>query len=264
MAAAPAPSLWALIRALWHRSAVMFVRYAVNTVGTLVSVYLVFLVSFFGAHYLGGNTPAMGHTVSGLVVGFFLWFLVIATYSDLSWNIMREAQWGTLEQLMMTPFGFRWVSLITVIVDTVINFLLASLMLAAMILTSGRPLHIDLVTVVPLLILVVANGVGIGFAMAGLALIYKRIESLFQVLQFVFIGLIAAPVASYPLLAALPLSMPSHLIGEAMTNGTRLWQLPAGELAVATLVSAAYLALGLYVFGVMERRARLSGNLAHY
>ncbi|MBX6350238.1 MAG: ABC transporter permease [Clostridia bacterium] len=268
-AARGAEGLWILARALWHRSAVMFLRYAFNTLGLLVSLYLVFLVFFLGANYVGGGfagspVPGLGRTLDQLVVGFFLWFLALAAYQDLADKVMQEAQWGTLEQVMMTPFGFRWVSLVTVLVDTVLNFAIAAVILAAMLLTSGRTLHVDLATVVPLLLLVVGTSVGLGFGLAGLALIYKRVQALYQVLQFLLIFLIAAPLDASPLLGLLPLTLPAHLTIDAMTQGTRLWQMPVRELALASVVSAAYLALGLLVFGRMERAARATGNLAHY
>lgn len=40
-----------------------------------------------------------GESLEGLVVGFLVWTFAIAAYSDLSWELMREAQQGTLEQL---------------------------------------------------------------------------------------------------------------------------------------------------------------------
>lgn len=268
-AASGVPGLWILARALWHRSAVMFLRYAFNTLGLLVSLYLVFLVFFLGASYVGGGfsgspVPGLGRTLDQLVVGFFLWFVALAAYQDLADRITQEAQWGTLEQVMMTPFGFRWVSLISVVVDTALNFAIAAVILAAMLLTSGRALHIDVATVLPLLLLVVVTSVGLGFALAGLALIYKRVQALYQVLQFLLIFLIAAPMDASPLLRLLPVTLPAHLTIAAMTQGTRLWRMDPADLAEAVFVSLTYLALGLLVFGRMERAARATGNLAHY
>lgn len=178
---------------------------------------------------------------------------------------MNEARLGTLEQLMMTPFGFRWVSVFEVVTATVTSLLMSGVILAAMLLTTGRQLQIDLVTIVPLLLLVTATAFGIGFGLAGLALVYKRIDAIFQVMQFFFIALISAPTfMPMAMVNVLPLSLTSLLINYAMTDGVTLTELGAGRLAVAVINAAVYLGIGLFVFGRMEKKARLNGSLAQY
>ena len=66
--------------------------------------------------------------------------------------------------------------------------------LAVMLFVTGRTLALDPLTVVPIATLAVAPAVGVGFVFGGLAIRFKRIENAFQLVQFVFIGLIAAPV----------------------------------------------------------------------
>lgn len=264
------PRLGAVARAVWMKTIVMLRRYTFNTISQVVSIYFLFLVVFFGAQGIsgavGGSPVALGDTLDATIVGFFLWFLALATNSDLSWGIMSEARLGTLEQMMMTPVGFRWVSFFQVIANTIASLLMSGVILAAMLLTSGRQLQIDFATVVPLLLLVLVTSTGIGFVLAGLALIYKRIEALFQMMQFIFIALIGAPalIDSVPVLAALPLSLPSLLLNRAMTEGLPLGELGADKLLLAALSAGVYFTVGLLVFGRMERKARDSGSLAQY
>jgi ABC-2 type transport system permease protein len=84
-------------------------------------------------------------------------------------------------------------------------------MLVPMMLVSGRWLNLDPLTVVPLVMLAVAPIVGLGFLMGGLALLYKRVENLFGIITFGFVGLITAPVEQFELLKLLPLAQGSHL-----------------------------------------------------
>lgn len=247
----------------------MLRRYAFNTLTQMISVYFLFLIVFFGtrgiAGAVGGSAVALGDTLDTTIVGFFLWFLALASHSELAWTVMNEARLGTLEQLMMTPFGFRWVSVFEVVTATVTSLLMSGVILAAMLLTTGRQLQIDLVTIVPLLLLVTATAFGIGFGLAGLALVYKRIDAIFQVMQFFFIAHISAPTfMPMAMVNVLPLSLTSLLINYAMTDGVTLTELGAGRLAVAVINAAVYLGIGLFVFGRMEKKARLNGSLAQY
>ena len=74
----------------------------------------------------------------------------------------------------------------------------------------------------PLAFLTVAPIYGIGFVMAGLALVFKRIQAFFQILQFVFVFfLFIPPETSWA--KTLPLSLGTRLIGKAMTEGQSLW-----------------------------------------
>lgn len=103
-----------------------------------------------------------------------------------------------------------------------------------------------------------------GFLFGGLAIRFKRVENAFQLVQFLFVGLVAAPVGTYPLLKWLPLSQGSQLLQEAMKNGTALWTLPAGELGVLVVTAVGYLALGFAAFVYCQRWARREGVMGHY
>lgn len=67
-----------------------------------------------------------------------------------------------------------------------------------------------------------------------------------------------------PIVNVLPLSLPSLLINYAMTDGLTLTEPGAGQMAVAAINAAVYLGIGLFVFGRLEKKARLSGSLAQY
>lgn len=163
-----------------------------------------------------GDGSALTDSIEGIIVGYLLWTMAIGAYSGLAWNVTRESQWGTLEQLFMSPFGFGRVIAVQTVVNVLEAFLWGVGILALMSLTTGKSLAIEPVTVVVLVTLAVAPAVGIGFVFAALAMLYKRVENAFPLVQFVLIGLIAAPVGEYPLLEWLPLAQGSHLLSRAM------------------------------------------------
>ncbi len=251
-----------LARAVARKALVLRVRYAFNTVTSLVTVYLFFALLVFGGRELAPTVIA--DSLSGIVVGFFLLLMATVAYGDLSWNLTREAEWGTLEQLYMSPLGFGRVVAVKTAVNLLVSFGYGVALLALMVATTGVPLSLDPLTVLPLGGLTLASAVGVGFVLGGLALVFKRIENLFQLVQFAFVALVALPVEDAPALKLLPLSLGSHLLRRAMGDGTALWALPAGDLGLLVLTAVAYLGGGYLVFRYFAREARKRGTLGQY
>ncbi|MEE6211370.1 ABC transporter permease [Salarchaeum sp. III] len=249
-------------RASARKTVLLLVRYPVNTLSQVGTLILVFFVIFYGGRAVA--PAAIDDSLSGIIVGYLLWSMAIAAYSGLSWAVTREAQWGTLEQLFMSPLGFGRVMATKTVVNVLESFLWGAITLAVMLVVTGRSLALDPFTVVPLGALAVAPAVGIGFVFGGLAIRFKRVENAFQLLQFVFIALIAAPVGDYPLLKWLPLAQGSHLLQRAMADGVPLTRMPAGELGVLVVTAVGYLAVGYAAFHYCQRWARRAGVMGHY
>lgn len=251
-----------LFLASLRKRLVLLKRYPVNTLSQFGTILLVFLVIFVGGMAIA--PAAMSASLSGIIVGYMLWSMSIVAYSGLSWNVTREAQWGTLEQLFMSPFGFGRVMAVQTLVNVLESFMWGVGTLAVMLLVTGRSLSLDPLTVVPIGLLALAPAVGVGFVFGGLAIRFKRIENAFQLVQFVFIGFIAAPVGTYPWLRWVPLAQGSHLLQVAMRDGVPLTAMPATDLAVLLLTAVGYLLLGYGVFTYCQVWARRKGVMGHY
>lgn len=251
-----------LFRTVFKKQAILLLRYPVNTFSQIVTIYIFFVIIFYGGQAVAG--PALTDTIDGLIVGFFLYTMTIVAYSGLAWNVTREAQWGTLEQLYMSPFGFGRVMVVKAAVNVIFSLVWGGVILALMVLTTGRSLYFDIVTLVGIGVLTLVPVIGVGFVFAGLALLYKRIENLFQLVQFAFIALIAAPLSSYRWLAVLPLVEGSRLLQLAIREGTRLWEFPATDLGILLGTAIVYFVGGYYLFQRAQHRARRRGLLGHY
>jgi ABC-2 type transport system permease protein len=187
-----------------------------------------------------------------------------SAFSDLTWTISREAQWGTLEQLYMTTYRFESLMILKSAINVLLSFLTGALILLLMMVTTQQFVSVDILTIVPIVFLGLGSVVGIGFIFAGLAIIYKRIEAIFQLLSFGLIGLITAPVESIPLLKLLPLAQSSYLLQLAMENGVHLWGFDIIEIGILIVVFGAYLGIGLIFFHLAQNRARKLGVMGHY
>lgn len=250
--------------AVFEKQLILLRRYWINTAMLLVTTYIFFAMIFYGGQSVAGAAIGDG-TLDGIVVGFFLFTATVSAYFGIAGNVMREAQWGTLEQLAMSPFGIGRVMAVKSVWNVSISVGIALVLLVVMLVTTDRSLHLDPVTIVVLVVLSILSVVGVGFVFAGLSLLYKRIENVSQLMQFAFIGLIATPAADgRASLAALPLSQGSALLQAAMTENVRLWEFPVADLAVLVGVGVGYLVVGYVVFHVFVRRARRLGVLGHY
>lgn len=256
---------WALFRALLKMRYIYLKRYYFDTISMIVTMFLIFLLIFYGAMALLGGTPAhSGETLEGIVVGFMVWTFALVAYSNLSWGMIEEAQQGTLEQLYMSPLGFGWVTIFRIVANFIINAIMVFVVLLLMMASTGKWLNLDVLSLIPLVLLTVAGAYGIGFVMGGLALVFKRVQSSLQILQFVIVIFIAAPFGWSPVMRFMPLSLGTWLIGKVMIGGQSLPQLPAGDVLFLIGNSAFYFGVGFLAFKFFENIARDRGLLGHY
>ncbi|WP_128475849.1 ABC transporter permease [Halorussus pelagicus] len=251
-----------LAKAVLYREYLVFVRYPANAIGGIVVSLFFFGLLFYGGRMLAGQ--ALTDSIEGIIVGYFLWTLSVGAYSAISNDIGSEVQWGTLERHVMTPFGFAPVAFLKGVAKLVRTFVTSTVILAAMLLVTRTTLALDVLTIVPVAVLSVASVLGLGFAAGGVTVLYKRIGSWLNLLQFGFIVLISAPAFGIGWTKFLPLALGSSMLQRAMVDGTRLWEFPLADLAVLTGTAVGYVALGYAVFELATRRARRLGVLGDY
>jgi len=254
---------WNVFKAQIKKTFILRWRYLFNTVSTLATFYVVFLLMFTGARSLEAG-PVSADNLEGLLVGYLVWMFATMGYSRLAHNLTREAQIGTLEQLHLSPAGFGWVNAAELFAWFAWDSVAIFLVLLAISSSTGQHLHLDLVSLIPLLVVTTSGAYGVGLIMGGLALVYKQVQGALQILQFAFIACLVAPARRFPLAAWLPLNAGNRLIQQVMIDGRRLWELPGDLLLVALGAGFLYLVAGGVVFSLCDRRARRDGLLAQY
>jgi ABC-2 type transport system permease protein len=226
--------------------------------------YALFLTVFLGMRATGSAQAASGSSLAAIVVGLVVWLQSLRAFRGISGRLASEASRGTLEQLAMSPVGLSRVLVYQAIGEFGIQLVQTSVLLVLIMATTGKWLHLDLVSILPLLVLTVAGAQGLGFLMGGVSLVYKRVSALFTLFQYLFIALVAVPVTTHPAMKWLPLGWGSYLIRQVMVERVSLLQLPAGALAIHVAASVGYFGLGFAAFRFMERKARDEGHLGHY
>lgn len=253
-----------LLQAFFKKEFIIFRRYLLNSLGGMITLYLVFLLLVGGFQGIRALAGVEGDTVEGLVVGYVLWFFMLSTYQDVSYTLRREAQEGTLEQLYMSVHGFGWVMGAKVVAGFFINLMFVAVLLVAALLTTGTTVNVDLFSLLPLVVGTLFGSVGIGFAIGGITLVLKRIDSYTQMVQFLLIALVAAPAGRVMWMRFLPCSYGSNLIAQIMVGGQHITQLGLGNVIAMFLIGIGHLGLGYGVYKLCERKAMIQGTLGHY
>jgi ABC-2 type transport system permease protein len=230
--------------------------------GTLTAV--VVLTLFFGIRILvpsvASSSQNQGAVMSALLV------LAVATngYQSISNAVYLYASNGTLEQLAMSPFGL-WRVLVanfTVVLLQSIAYALPVMVIAGV--ASREPLRPDLLTLVPLFLLLLAGLLGIALLLGGATLVYKRMQFLSGIIVLPILALVSLPVDRLWFLKVLPIALPNALIRDVWVQHQGLLQLPHTDLAIAITTSVVYAAGGVWLFRLMDRRAREKGVLGQY
>lgn len=245
------------------RGFIQMKRYPVETFTGFIQLFIFFVLLFFGASAIGAGRVGDGNTLSDIVVGYFVWVLAVITYSSFSEDMTNEAQVGTMEQLAMSPLGLARVVFGSVVATFMFQVIMMSAMLVAMMAVSGEWLNVELQSVVPIVVLMLLGLSGIGYALGGVALVFKRMQSVNQVLQIGFIALVAAPLSRFPFMKYMPISWGNHLLTRSMSRGESMTSL-LGEMGFLAVHSAIYLVAGVLIFKQLERVARSRGLLGHY
>lgn len=237
-------------------------RYHVNTITFFIVLYAIFLMIFIGGRLFGGQ--AFTDSFGAIIVAYFLASMSYVAFSGLADTISREASWGTLEQLYMTEVGFGTAALLMAIVQALLSFVWGFALLVVMLATTSRTISVDLISVLPIALFGIASVMGVGFILGGAAVLYKRIDNVFNLMQFAFYGLVAMPVESYPILKFLPLAQASYLLRKVMDEGYRIWELPVAELGLLVAVGVGYLVVGYLAFDAIMSVVRKRGVMGHY
>lgn len=249
----------ALLAGLTRRNLIELRRYWFDTFFQLAGVFLLFTLIFWGAKGIGGADIRNGETLPAIVAGFVVLWLVLAAYFTMSTWMTQEATLGTLEQLALSPFGLLNVLLVEFVATLGYQLFTVVATLLASEAVTGQWLHIDVVTLVPIVLLLLVQIVGLSLVIGGAAIVFKRVASLANLIQFVFLATIALPIEDNPWLRVAPVSLANYLIRQSTVEGRTLTQLDRGDLLQLVAVAAGYLVIGCVVFLRMERIARDQG-----
>lgn len=242
-------------------------RYKLDFFGQIIASYVFFALIFFGGTSAIEQLTQTTNLESGMdsfIVGWFLLVMVQTTYTSPATGITQESRFGTLEQLYITPYGFGKVILSRMAIQIFWSMISGFILLLFMILTTNQEIEINVFTVVVIVMLTLLSVVGVGLILAGLALVYKKVNSIVNIIQFAIIGLIGAPLVDIPALRYLPVAQGSDMLQRSMTGSMHLWEFPIRDSALLCIVSIGYFVIGYAIFQRCLQIARVRGVMGHY
>lgn len=254
-----------LLIAELRRSWTEFIRYPAEVIGGIIIITSVFYGLFLSARYMTGPTTQFGDRLDAIVIGYVLWTLTIYLINDIANNLQLEAQTGTLEQVFLSPFGAPQVFLARAIASLTLRFSLIVIILSIIIAITGSQLQFPPTLVLPLVTMLL-GGYGLAFTMGSCALLFKRVQQLLGLFQFVLLFLLAVPTETWTgwmhwITLAIPMIPSVELLRSLMARGEGL---DLAQFSLAFANGFGYFLLGLFLFRWAERRAKQRGILAGY
>ncbi len=253
-----------LLLAEWRRTVVETIRYPLETISSMMTLFIVFAGLFYGATYVT-HSPIGGGRLTTVVVGYAIWMTMMAATGDLGWSIQNEAQNGTLEQVMLVPWSPVTVFLVRAFM-AILAFLIPMVVVVVALLIMTR-VHLDWqwLALAPFLA-ALGTAWGLGLAVAAVALLFKRVGQVLNIVQFGLLFVILAPFARFHAVVWHLVSMVvpfnaqvlllRNLLSHTRGSDWIWWESGINLALIATM--------GILSFVGASRIARHRGILGHY
>ena len=252
-----AGKLWLLVRIEFVRSFWFLKRYPLDTILEFVSFGVIFFF-LLGAGQVVAGTPPTTEGIRQLVLTYILGFLVLFQVSNPSQTISQESRNGMLEHLFMSGHPLPVVFIARAIGGLLTTLLTMGVLAIALLLLTGTTLNWSALMLLPTISMLV-SALGLGLMLGGVAILFKKTESVFFFVQLLMFALTssAAPIAWWQFL--LPVA-PSAGFVRAIANNAAY---PLEGLLFAGLSALVWLVAGVLVFQFGLRLAQQRGLLGH-
>lgn len=235
-------------------------RYLFNTISSLLVIYIIFLVYFFGIKFMTG--PDMSTSkLDVLIIGYIMWMLALIGFQGTSYLVYDEMQRGTFEQMYMTSLGLETVFFFRVFYDTIFSLVFTSVILILTMLTTGRYFVFNIGHFLLIFFLSIPSMWGLGFIFAGMALIFKKIAAFLNLMQFVLIAFVSIDAHPLNVFSFLPFSAGASSVQVIINEHGSF---PLWWYFFLIGISIFYLFVGILVFRILLRKARKMNLLGQY
>lgn len=241
-------------------------RYPVQTFSGMLTMVAVFIMLMAGSHYLaGGLTTAPGRQ-GAIAIGLVLWNLLLLSLGEISVGIQAESQIGTLEHLFLASQSLLRVMIIRAAVSECLFVVVNCIILALILMATHITISFSPIAIIPLLAALLAAN-GIGLALGAMAIVWKRVGSVLQLVQFFIASIVVPPFEQLipgqflPYTSLLPLAPAARALRTCLIQGSAL---SGSQVAGLLLNGLTYFLIGIVVFRFGERFARKAGSLATY
>lgn len=259
-----------ILREEVRRSLTLLRRYWPNELSFVLTIYIFFLIILFTGSAMSPTGSIGEEGKANTLVGMMMWQLSMGCFGVLGWSFFNEAQAGTLEHLYLSPSGVVPILLARSVANFLISFLQMVISCVLAMVTTGTRLDLPPLEVAVIVPLSVLGTYGFGFIMAALTMWFKRTQALMQLSQFFFLVFTGAmfpldkmPWAMRAFGETLPVTAGIRALRAVSIHGARLGDV-MGDVYLMAGTSAFWLVVGVIIFKIAEKGARLKGNIGAY
>lgn len=262
--------LFYVFKVSFEKSVKEMVRYKFNTLSEIMTFYALFIAMFFGMKLFGTSMKVapvdLGQTLEGFVIGYFLWTVMVSAYSDTAYGVINDASKGTLEQISMSSLGLHNVLVVKSLASLLVNLIISFIVLLSIMATTNYWLNIDLLPILIVIFLGIFSMLGISLVLAGLALIFKKVQSLLNLVQYFLISLVMIGTDGFGSILSIVLPFrPTIEKVYAITLGNEsLADISLGDYGLIIGNSLVYFLIGVFVFNQCAKMAKKKGLLGQY
>jgi len=242
----------------WH--------YKFNVVSEFITLGIYFLGTALLMNYGSTNLEQFGPALIGYIVWVYSSYIL-----KVSLILTLEGRSGTLEQMYMSPVHpaliFIGASISTIVSSTLM--LAAMTFFITMVCSINLPLQM---AAIPVMIIILIGLIGFGLGIAGMALLYKNVAGLIDLIDnlLFYVSGSMLPIEQLPywiqvIAHTLPTAEGIIVLRHVIFEGQSLAMLTHnGELFFLLLNSALYFLGGLFLFIYCEKLAKKRGSLGQY
>jgi len=244
------------LRLQWHEMR----QYWFETFSSLFFLIGIFLGLFYG---IKGFVLEQGdgQSLDGLVLGFLLWTFATGAYGSVTKSLIEDTQKGYIEQLFLCPNGFISLMLCRSLSENLVGLVMLTIIAYIVMAITGNWLTINFAYFYGILLLAAPSLVGFGLMISGLALLFKRVETVGAMLNLALMGLVALDGLPLNVFTLLPFVPGASLARDVVLEQSAL---RLDYLLIVIANSLVYLTSGIYMFRAFEKQAKKRNLIGQY
>ncbi len=238
-------------------------RYLINTLFSMLLFVVLFIAVAFGYSVVSSSPFEFGHTLSGLIVSYYAWTLMMSVYTSTGYTIEQNKSNGTLENLIVNSQNPTLILITECLANTLVYFVFSWCIIGILCWVFSIALYIHVITVLVILMVGLVSVLGLSLVVAGVEMIIRKTDSILSILQFVLLGSLFMSDNTITRLF-IPFFSANLLLKSSFIENMDLLCMPIELLLSVVINSTIYLLIGVGVFTYGLHHAKKRGTLSFY
>jgi ABC-2 type transport system permease protein len=252
---------WRLLITEFRLHMYMTNQYRFESVLFIFIYSAVFAGLFYGAKSFLPGDMSSDATLDKLMFGYFMYIYAMLTFNAAPHGVVEDTNRGYIDQLIMAPQGFLKLLTARVLVKVAWSVVQLTVLVYVAMFITGNWIDFNFLAFYGLLLLATPSLIGIGFINCGLAHVFKKINIVNGLVTMSLMFLVAIDAYPVNVASALPFILGASIARDVVLEGASI---PIADIALIVLNSAVYLGIGVYLYGLFERRAKRLNMIGVY